>query len=430
MKKIFLLCLIIIMSLTLFGCKNNDKDPLNVIDFETGTLNIDTSDIEEYIRKNGYENYVFVFDVDKSIYSCEIYLTENESQNVNIDGEGYEGFVAKARTFLSKGTETMADVMNGYGLSGISAGMVLASSEGVVYCVAIDGTISYIAHIKSDALTVNDLKKNIEKIANDILNDKLTVSVYTQQKFISIFYEGEANGGSRQTQESVQNAFVAVKDYLQEMGLQAYSVSINSHDGMPFVRDDAQSDSSAETNDETPVVMPETLSVKYLNTSNTGYDIFEIIASPTTAESMAIDAANELRNKLSHESFSVYVVDDSLTLLGRYTSGNYEPYEFRESYDPFKTPPYLHPFSYGLYKYFNSVETIAFQHEDDIIEGGGRKYTFNIQVNEKSDRTICQQAAEKLVQLMAHNVGYDKQIVITVQLGKSNTVYAQSENCN
>ena len=427
MKKVISFCLIIIMSLTFFGC-GKDKNSLDVIDFETGTLNIDASKIEEYVHKNGYDNYIFDFDVDKSIYSCEVYLTEDASQNVNIDGEGYESFIASARNFLTKGTEVMATVLNEYDLSGISAGMVLASDEGVVYCVAIDGTVSYVAHVKSNTLTVSDLEKNIAEVANEILNDKLTVTINNPKKVISVFYEGEANGGSKQTQESVQNAFAAIKDYLKEIDLNGYAVSVNSYDGFPYMRDALQSDASSETDIVQTPNIPNGLAAKYLDTSNTNYAIFELVATPEGAENAANDAISEVRNTLEHDRFAIYVVDNALKLLGRCTPNGYEPYEFQESYDPFKTPPYLHPFNYGLYKYFGSIETISFKHEDEITEGGGRMYMFDINVSDEANRDECQKAADSLVHLMNHNIGEDKEVVVTVHIGTSNEIRSETSN--
>lgn len=448
MKKIISILLVLVVLVSLTGCFNNNGTSIDYIDFENSTLNINTEEIDQYIEDAGYTSYSLTFDVDKSIYQCKVSLSEEESAKIVIDGNGYDSFIASARTFLTNGTDVMSDVLAEYNLTGISCGMFLTSNDDVVYCSVIDGSVNYIAHLDGDTTSIGDVRREIEKIANEILNDKLKISIDNAKRLVSVFYEGKQNGGSEQTQNSVQRAYDAVRAYLDETGLKNYTLKIYSYDGSPATEDQTTSSSTTNTSSENNnertdgstdasntnsqenedgETLPNSSAYTCIAKTLTNYYVLEAIATKKTAESVANGIIQTAKKDLQSDCFIFYIVDENQRLLGCGNVSGYEPYVFQNyTSNVLETPSYEIPFQYYIYKYFNNIEFNGWECEFTLLPGGIDSYTFYINAVDIGDKAACKTSAETIVSLMNLTLGEDIEIVVKIYANTENEIVVKT----
>lgn len=397
-KRIIAAALAATCVFSLASCNKKEESPqLELIDFENGVLNIDNSEIENYVKKSGYENITFVFDVDKQIYSCEIALSKEESKKIVIDGEGYESFISKTRQFLINGTKVMKQVMEGYGLSGISAGMLLTSNDDVVYCVAVDGSVTYVAHTRSETASLEDVKEAIAERASLHLSGELSVTINPTESTILVYYE------SSEDQETVENAFSEVKSYLNAIGFGNYELNVGGRDDQPFVFDEP------EPVEDVPFEVPETLPYNHVGFLNQGsIPVFEIIATEENHESVADLAIVALNKDLDVELCYFYVIDENGRFLGTGSKDEYTPYVYSDNDFGGGRPSYVTPFMYYLSKHFNGIKYLNFEYVSyRKTEHSSKTCEFVIRFDSYEQHKEVEEVLPKLLDDMHAAIGHE-----------------------
>lgn len=274
---------------------------------------------------------------------------------------------------------------------------------------------------KDTTLTIKELEKNIEAIANAVLNDKLSITININEKVINIFYEGNINGGSEQTQESVQKAFDAVKTYLNEIGFSDYFLRICSYETYPVAQDKLnEKKDDDEQNSEIPT-----------QTTNTSYThigefpagpVFELISTAEDATTDAELAIKTLTSELPNENnFFFCVFDESEKFLGEGSKNGYIPYTFNKN----DNSPEI-PFEYYFIKYFSDIKTDGYAFDDGFMVGGVREYKFEINAISYSEKEKCRVAIEKIHELMSLSLGNDVNVKIKVYADTGDEICVQT----
>lgn len=398
-----------LLLVSLAGCGDTPNSGLDAIDFENGTLNIDNTDIKKYVENNGYNDYRFAFDVEKQIYSCEVYLPD--TKKIEVDGDGYESFISEIRPFLTKGTNVMASTLSEHNVSGISSGMVMATSEGVMLCVAIDGSVSYVAHVKSDVLTTAELSSKIKNIALKYLDGNVSVRVNTDEKTISVSYES-----TNPSKQNVCDAFDAVKEYMNSSGFTDYLLYVSGNNGQPSREDKVV----ATTDSGVGFRVPDGAEYELVGTFTNGYPVFKVVSDPESVDKDASEVIKALKEAFTDKTFFFYAVDGNGKFLGEGSKSGYKPYVFSDSYGPYEVPSCTTPFDYYLVELFSEIEYNGTDFQDFGRDSYNKiNYIFTIERAEVKDKDACEVAAEKLAHLMELSLGDEVKVTVIVEFKDS-----------
>ena len=397
MKKFFSIFLLLAIFCSLVGCSNEDPSAIDLIDFENGQLNIDTQKIENYIRENGYEDYHFSYNVNRSIYQCRVSLSADESAKITIDGDGYEVFLSETRGFLMDGTNVMNSALSENGLSGISCGMFLVSNNGTVYCAALNGSINYVAHIKNEIVTVDEVEEVVKTAVSPFL-ENASVFINNVGKTVVISHTPSIGIFTQEVQANIIKARNATVDCLKNLNLRGYKISIQGE------RDEfgAEIEDDFEYNPTIDVSVPEELEENLIATSKLGGMFFEIVSSEESCQTDAEEASNRIKQENEDALFICYITDNNGVLLGCVRDdSSFERYSFHEA----KRESYDTPVDFLCFKYLNDFEVNNRQSLLGLLNVDKYYYQHTIELKHAVDVVAVATAAERMLDDLVKIVG-------------------------